>query len=760
MAEAAEEQVSSGAASDGNRLSTDNSDDDHQTSAHGAEPTSKFHQALSTWRTLDLTSLVSSLDTAASELVSHQRESMVQRRDLAQKTKDFRKLDDPAKLVEFKDLLKAYQGYVDVLTTHNKSISAAFMQAYTPLSDAPDPVPLLEVSLDGVVAVDEEVPALKEERNSLTKQVGRLNAQVEETERQLEGERKKREQTDSELGGQVKEVEEKWTAVMSEKEDNWTAKERSMEDRIENQDRLLKELKASYEVAQRLEKSGERSHDAAPSAATAAELDIVSTELDKAHTRIADLESRNENLRLDLAQASSASTSSQRNTQVEDDPAYLRLRTENSSLIRRLDSARYDKEAEKAALDGRLRSLEREISALNTDRDSLSSRVHKYADYEELKRELEMLRAVEFASVSTDEFDDASMAHDGANGSAEKKTLEQLLLARNKKMSSDLAELRVAYNETQQRLEQLQEDLSGTNMQLEKARNLNAQLENELQKTQQEASNAFETMSVAGTYSTRPQNKSTYGSTRRGGATSPTSSIISGFDPAASSAASPRTLESLRAGEPFGGGSGILPMVTAQRDRFKKKMGELEADLQKQYSAVTSLRSEIASLQKDNLTLYEKTRYVSSYSRAQQPASSGSAYGTSPNPSAMSVRSGGGGGGVDDRYRSAYEANISPFAAFRGRESARALKRMTLPERAVWQMMRLVLATRTSRNLFALYCVALHLLVLVMLYYSGTMQVESHVGAAGPVVGTAAGAGAAAPAAAGDWEHGSFEGAS
>jgi len=49
---------------------------------------------------------VSKLDTTASDVVAHQRDSLVQRKDLAQKTKDFRKLDDAGKLGEYKGLLK------------------------------------------------------------------------------------------------------------------------------------------------------------------------------------------------------------------------------------------------------------------------------------------------------------------------------------------------------------------------------------------------------------------------------------------------------------------------------------------------------------------------------------------------------------------------------------------------------------------------------------------------------------------------------
>lgn len=55
---------------------------------------------------IDLSTLVSKLDATASDVVAHQRDSLLQRKDLAQKTKDFRKLDDAGKIGEYKVLLK------------------------------------------------------------------------------------------------------------------------------------------------------------------------------------------------------------------------------------------------------------------------------------------------------------------------------------------------------------------------------------------------------------------------------------------------------------------------------------------------------------------------------------------------------------------------------------------------------------------------------------------------------------------------------
>lgn len=260
-------------------------------------------------------------------------------------------------------------------------------------------------------------------------------------------------------------------------------------------------------------------------------------------------------------------------------------------------------------------------------------------------------------------------------------------------------------------MEALQDELSSANIELEKSRALNETLEADLEKVQQEASNAFDPsgMSVAGTYVSRyPQ------SSARRGRSSPTSSIISGFDNS-----SQNPLASLRAGEAMGGGSGILPMVTAQRDRFKKRNSELEAELQKSYQTVSSLRSEIGVLQKDNLDLYEKTRYVSSYNAHNRgPASSASSYGANPNPSTVNI----GGKDASDRYKASYESNLSPFAAFRGRESARAMKRMHLFERMILRVTKFVLQTRISRNMFAGYLIALHFMVFYMLFSDGSMS--------------------------------------
>ena len=74
--------------------------------ANGDIEENKFQKAISAWRAIDLTNLIPKLDTTASDLVANQKDSLVERKELAQKTKDFRKLDDANKLVEIKTILK------------------------------------------------------------------------------------------------------------------------------------------------------------------------------------------------------------------------------------------------------------------------------------------------------------------------------------------------------------------------------------------------------------------------------------------------------------------------------------------------------------------------------------------------------------------------------------------------------------------------------------------------------------------------------
>lgn len=589
---------------------------------------------------------------------------------------------------------------------------------------------MLEASIESLIVADEILPKLEDENKQLQANNATLTSQLETLEKQLEEERNSRRAAEDSKDTKIKEVEESWTAVLAEKQNNWAAREKGLEERADNQERLLKELKASYEVSERLGRGDDIQSSA--SQASAAELEMMNAELERANLRIAEVESRNEQLRIELAQnATQNSGKSNTASAVEDDPAFLRLRSENSSLIRKLNNAKLEREAEKRGLESTTRALRKDVAAMKEDNESMKSRLENWKDYDNIKRELEVLKSIEFnIGEAEDENPDTLSLSNPSGGTQE---LEQLLLARNKKLNDDLTLLRVAHTDLQSRSEMLQEDLSTTNQELEKSRILNATLESDLARAQDEvAPSIHPAMSVAGRTQASRYPSNNYN--RRVSRFSPTSSIISGFDPASNG------LESPRGGGYGGNEGGILPILTAQRDRFKKRITELDAELAKSHNTVTSLRSEVAALQKDNLNLYEKSRYVSTYTSGK-PAASSPTYAANPSTIQMPDDT------VSDRYRPAYENKISPFAAFRGREQARAIRRMSLPERALLQLTKWVFTNRASRNVFGAYFVLVHLVLVILLCGSG-----GGAASAAEVVGGGglAGVGAAAGAVVGD----------
>ena len=205
----------------------------------------------------------------------------------------------------------------------------------------------------------------------------------------MEDERAARKELEDSRSSKIEDVERSWKAVFEEKRDNWEAKERSLEEKVESQERLLNELKASYEVNQRLGQETELDGEGRQASASAAELEIVSSDLDRTSQRLAEVEARNEQLRIELAENTS---NSQRRLAAEEDPASTRLRSENSSLLRKLDIMKLEKDSETRKHEARIRTLERDMQALRSDSEALRERLHASRDYTDIKRELEIFK--------------------------------------------------------------------------------------------------------------------------------------------------------------------------------------------------------------------------------------------------------------------------------------------------------------------------------------------------------------------------------
>ena len=260
------------------------------------------------------------------------------------------------------------------------------MQLYSTVSEAPDPYPLLEASIDSLLVSEDTLPRLNTENEQLQKSVRNLNRDLDNYEARLQQERALRIQLEESREAKSKEIEASWQAVLDEKKDNWEAKERALEEKLENQERLLTEIKASYEVSQRLGQT-DQENEPAHHSASIAELEIVNADLERTTQRLAEVEARNEHLRVELAQASST-----QRTNIEDDPAFSRLQSENRALLRKIDASKFEKDSQTAKLDERIRALERETQSLHQERDEIREKLSQWRDYPEIKRELEVFK--------------------------------------------------------------------------------------------------------------------------------------------------------------------------------------------------------------------------------------------------------------------------------------------------------------------------------------------------------------------------------
>jgi len=102
-----------------------------------------FSSAIKIWEQINLGELQKTLDEQGLKIINNQKESLASRKQLAEQTRDFKRLSNEEKLIKFKSLLKAYQNEIDNITKRSKVSETAFLNVYKILLEAPDPSVLL-----------------------------------------------------------------------------------------------------------------------------------------------------------------------------------------------------------------------------------------------------------------------------------------------------------------------------------------------------------------------------------------------------------------------------------------------------------------------------------------------------------------------------------------------------------------------------------------------------------------------------------------
>ncbi|CAX43626.1 CASP protein, putative [Candida dubliniensis CD36] len=636
-----------------------------------------FGNALQTWIEIDLPSLQKKLDEQGIELKEDQKASLLSRKNLASKTKEFKKLEDSEKLNQFKSLLKLYQNEIDNLTTKNKMVESYFFGIYRSLAEAPDPRPLLEMSLDSVIE-SKETLSLRKEVDRLTDELAKRADYDNLKQRLLQNEQKAAELLSLKLNAK----EDEFKSIIDEKESNWLEKENHLKDQIKIAQRQIEELRTSNEVTElKLDNQNKQTGRDGVSASTLAELEIVTRDAEASKKRVFELEKRNEDLRRELSK--SQNDIEIKSIKEDYSKRVSELEGENVLLVANLNQTRkklQDSDKEHAL---KTDSLNRDISSMELEIKNLKLQLDKASDYEEIKGELQLLRQIEFGHGDEDD----------ETGNANAK-VDSILIERNKSLTQQLADHRAQHDDLNSKIVSLEAQVESSLAEVNRLKELNEKLENDLANLQDVASsNRFnDNASLISGMSrmTRPNGRS--------------GSIISGHP----------------GNNSFGSGLGIvaedspsiLPIITKQRDRFREKNNELEEELRKQFNLVNELKRQNNSLKKDNEELYERTRYLASFqtpgTRNITTTSTGRKF-LNPKPN-TDLES--------NPYQQSYELKLHPIEQFRMREQERINSRLSPLERLFISITRAVLTTRTTRMLFLAYCLGLHIIVMFVTIYA------------------------------------------
>lgn len=353
------------------------------------------------------------------------------------------------------------------------------------------------------------------------------------------------------------------------------------------------------------------------------------------------------------------------------------------------------------------RSLRTTIGALERERSSLTNQVTSLelqvanapsqSVVDKMKHELRILKRLEYNAVDLD----PEMTNQDSPGSDD--DLESVLVAKLRKVEADLVRERREKSEGTKECEGLQQQLVTVQKKLDEAEKLVVSLENDLQL-------AVATPATPSTPS-RSNSDVPYGSTNPPSA----NTLQTILDPNApplpdqqTSSSAPPLTPVTSAAEKANDDHSVATIVMAQRDRLRARCDALEAERDSFKRELQVQVQTAESLKTDNTKLYEKVRYLQSYS---SKTGGGSAY----------MRGGSGRGSDRDLDLEAleqrYEASVDPFRQFSRAERQRKFNEMNPMEKIVFIVAKTTLGNKEMRTALFCYVLALHLLVFVTTYH-------------------------------------------
>ncbi|XP_063258535.1 homeobox protein cut-like 1 isoform X9 [Prinia subflava] len=401
------------------------------------------------WKRFDLQQLQRELDTTATILANRQDESEQSRKKLIEQSREFKKNTPEDLRKQVAPLLKSFQGEIDALGKRSKEAEAAFLNVYKRLIDVPDPVPALDLGQQLQLKV-QRMHDIETENQKLRETLEEYNkefAEVKNQEVTIKALREKIREYEQTLKNQAENIalekEQKLQNDFAEKERKLQETQMSTASKLEEAEHKVQALQTALEKT-RTELFDLKTKYDEETTAKADEIEMIMTDLERANQRAEVAQREAETLR---EQLSSANKSLQLATQIQKAPDVEQaievltrssLEVELAAKEREIAQLVEDVQRLQGSLtklrensSSQISQLEQQLTAKNSTLKQLEEKLKGQADYEEVKKELNILKSMEFAPSESSGAQDAS------------KPLEVLLLEKNRSLQSENATLRI-----------------------------------------------------------------------------------------------------------------------------------------------------------------------------------------------------------------------------------------------------------------------------------------------------------------------------
>jgi homeobox protein cut-like len=356
---------------------------------------------------------------------------------------------------------------------------------------------------------------------------------------------------------------------------------------------------------------------------------------------------------------------------------------------------------DKQTMKLRIEVLEQEVTKLNAELSEVAMELEAAPSQslvDSMKRELRILKRLEYNADDPD----VPEPNPEIAGEDQEKDLESVLVAKLRRVESELVKERNHVTDVKNQWEALRNEMKELELAKQEADKMVASLEKDLDRaisSSASPSKPSQRKTASNDPPLAPSDPSALQSVLDPDS-APTSSGLS----ASAAPASTSSLSQTTAAEKAADDHSVATIIMAQRDRLRARCEALEAErdsfkreLQAQVDAAESLKA-------DNTKLFEKMRYLQSYN--QGSAQRSSTY-SRQNSRDLDLEA------LEQRY----EASVDPFRQFSKAERQRKLNEMSPMERTVFVAAKAFLGTKEMRTFLFFYVLALHFLVFLTTYH-------------------------------------------